>query len=83
MHRFDQAAAALCLLLAAAAAHAQITVSGSHLQDSTGAAVANATISFAPVSNAGVPISYRVSGSAPVACEGLDLESTPHDEAGR
>jgi hypothetical protein len=37
-------------------------MSASHLQDSTGTVVANATISFTPVTNAGLPISYKVNG---------------------
>ena len=39
-----------------------VQLSGSNLQDSTGTLLANATISFAPVNNAGQPISYQVNG---------------------
>jgi hypothetical protein len=39
-----------------------VLVSGSTLVDSTGTPVANATISFAPVSSTGAPISYRING---------------------
>jgi hypothetical protein len=37
-----------------------IKLVGSTLADSTGTPVANATITFAPVSNAGIPISFKV-----------------------
>ena len=39
-----------------------VAVSASHLTDSTGTVVANATISFQPANNSGVPISYKVNG---------------------
>jgi len=41
-------------------------VSASALKDSTGTVVANATISFYPVNNAGVPISFRAGGGGQV-----------------
>ena len=69
--RISRVFAVLCLLFAGIAASAQaplgyVTVNGSHLADSTGTLIANATISFAPVNNSGIAISYRASGSGQV-----------------
>lgn len=54
---------ATCLLAFVSQMQGQIIVSGSHVQDSTGALVSNATISFAPVDNSGNAISYRINGA--------------------
>jgi hypothetical protein len=40
----------------------KVQVSGSHLQDSSGNPISNATISFAPVSARGGPLSYQING---------------------
>ena len=64
MHKFLRSALLAISSLAVAAASFATTpvgyvmMSASHLQDSTGTVVANATISFTPVTNAGLPISY-------------------------
>jgi hypothetical protein len=42
-----------------------VTVSASNVQDSTGAPLANGTISFTPVNNSGAPVNYRVNGHGP------------------
>ncbi len=62
-HFFKISLAALILTCAyanAAVPAGHVQVSGSNLTDSTGLTVANATINFTPVNNAGVPLSYRV-----------------------
>jgi hypothetical protein len=60
----------LALVLATTfCAHAQATfatVSGSNVQDSTGSKLASGTITFAPVNNAGKPLSFRAGGSGQV-----------------
>ncbi|SEG56527.1 GDSL-like Lipase/Acylhydrolase family protein [Bryocella elongata] len=76
MTRLLRAAAAACLLSIAAIGSAQITVSAAHLQDSTGTPVANATITFAPVNNAGQPISYRAAGSSAGQVVGSPVTAT-------
>ena len=43
---------------------AQVTLSGSHLTNSSGGFLASGTISFAPVDRYGNPISYRMGGSS-------------------
>lgn len=64
MKRVFRVAAVLCLF-AAAAALAQtppfgyVNVTGSNVRDSSGNLLASGTISFAPVNNNAVPISYR------------------------
>ena len=40
-----------------------VTLSASHVQDSTGAPLANGTITFTPTNNNGSPVSYRVNGN--------------------
>lgn len=57
------ALAAFCLTAAATTPLGYVTVSGSHLTDFSGNLISNATITWAPVSNAGVPIPARINGA--------------------
>ncbi|MGB0123212.1 MAG: hypothetical protein WA419_12655 [Silvibacterium sp.] len=55
----------LFLLFCLSVLHAQtgtVTVNGSNIVDSTGTPLANGTIYFVPVTNAGSPLSYRFNG---------------------
>lgn len=65
IHKAALWAAVLCAACgpSAFAQTGYVTVSASHLTDSTGTAITNATVAFAPTSNAGTPIGYRVNGA--------------------
>src|SRR5580658_6387350 len=65
MRRLFQLILLLCLCIPAFASTplGYVSVTATHLQDSTGTLIANATISFAPVNNSGIPISYKVNGN--------------------
>jgi WD40-like Beta Propeller Repeat len=52
------------------------TVSASHLTDATGTVVANATISFQPCNEAGVPLSFRVNGDGQAMSQAVSATIT-------
>jgi hypothetical protein len=63
MFRLHRAAAALACLLFSVCTFAQVTVTGSHLKDSSGNLISNATISWAPVDANLHPLAFRAGGA--------------------